>query len=93
MGKLKLAGTAASGVELFLYFDEQPFARVMVDGDGRWGVEGELRLDDKPHTFRAEQYDPASRMLTGRAMVSIGRTPQAAPAPAPGTAKPEGATP
>jgi hypothetical protein len=72
-GKLKLAGTALSGSDLYLYFDEQPFAKVVPDSEGKWAVEGELKLDDGRHTFRAEQYDEATRILAGRAMVAIER--------------------
>lgn len=72
-GKLKLAGTAVPGTQVYLYFDEEPYARVAVDGEGKWSVEGDLALDDAPHTFRAEQYDATTKLLLGRAMVSIGR--------------------
>jgi hypothetical protein len=81
-GKLKLAGTAIPGTPLYLFFDEQPFAKVVADGEGKWGVEGELELDDSPHTFRAEQYDQKTKLLAGRAMISIGRAPKGATPPA-----------
>jgi hypothetical protein len=83
-GKLNLAGTAIPGTPLYLFFDEQPFARVVADGEGKWGVEGDLELDDAPHTFRAEQYDEKTKMLAGRAMISIGRAKGTPPAQAPG---------
>jgi hypothetical protein len=95
-GKLKLAGTALSGTAVYLYFDEQPFAKVDADSEGKWAAEGEMKLDDGRHTFRAEQYDEATRMLAGRAMVAIERAKpgtgeaaksQAAPAE-PSTPKP-----
>lgn len=81
-GKLTLAGTALPGTPLYLYFDEEPFAKVMADGEGKWSIEGDLELDDSPHTFRAEQYDEKTKLLTGRAMVSIGRAPKNATPPA-----------
>jgi hypothetical protein len=81
-GKLKLAGTAIPGTPLYLFFDEQPFAKVVADGEGKWGVEGDLQLDDAPHTFRAEQYDEKTKLLAGRAMISIGRAPKGATPPA-----------
>lgn len=73
-GKLKIGGTAPPGNDLYLFMDDQPFAKVVPDGEGKWSVEGEMRLDEGRHTFRAEQYDPATQMLAGRAMVSIERT-------------------
>jgi hypothetical protein len=81
-GKLKLAGTALPGTPLYLYFDDAPFAKVVADSEGNWSVEGELELDDTPHSFRAEQYDEKTKLLMGRAMVSIGRAPKGATPPA-----------
>ena len=78
-GKLKLAGTALPGTPLYLFFDDAPFAKVVADAEGKWGVEGDLELDDAPHTFRAEQYDENTKLLAGRAMISIGRAPKGAP--------------
>jgi len=98
-GKLKLAGTALSGTAVYLYFDDQPFAKVDADAEGKWAAEGEMKLDDGRHTFRAEQYDENTRLLAGRAMVAIERAKpgtgeaakgQAAPAE-PST--PQGTTP
>jgi len=98
-GKLKLAGTAPSGSDLYLYFDDQPFAKVVPDSEGKWAVEGEMKLDDGRHTFRAEQYDENTRLLAGRAMVAIERAKpgtgeaakgQAAPAE---PSMPQGTTP
>ena len=88
-GKLKLAGTALPGTPLYLFFDDSPFAKVVADGEGKWGVEGDLELDDAPHTFRAEQYDEKTKLLAGRAMISIGRAPKDAP----GAQTPESKTP
>lgn len=73
VGKLKLAGTALTGTAVYLYYDEQPFAKVDADSEGKWSMEGELKLDDGRHTFRAEQYDETTRILAGRAMVAIER--------------------
>jgi hypothetical protein len=87
-GKLKLAGTALPGTPLYLFFDDAPFAKVVADSEGKWGVEGELELDDAPHTFRAEQYDEETKLLAGRAMISIGRAKAA-----PGAQTPESNTP
>jgi hypothetical protein len=78
-GKLKLAGTALPGTPVYLFFDDSPFAKVVADAEGKWGVEGDLELDDAPHTFRAEQYDEKTKLLAGRAMISIGRAPKGAP--------------
>jgi hypothetical protein len=74
-GKLKLAGIALPGTELFIYFDDQPLATVVPDDGGNWSVESEMKLDDKRHTIRAEQYDPTTRILAARAMVSIAKQP------------------
>jgi hypothetical protein len=75
-GKLKLAGIALPGNELFLYFDNQPFATVVPDDSGNWSVEGELKLEDGRHSLRAEQFDPETRMVAARAMISIERSKQ-----------------
>jgi hypothetical protein len=75
-GKLKLAGIALPNNELFLYFDDQPIATVVPDDSGNWSVESELKLNDGRHTLRAEQFDPQTRMLAARAMVSIERSKQ-----------------
>src|SRR5680860_53873 len=81
-GKLTLAGIALPGNDLYLFFDDQLFAKVVPDDSGKWSVEGELILDEGRHSLRAEQYDPATQMLAGRATISIGRAApeQAAPA-------------
>lgn len=93
-GKLKLAGTALTGTAVYLYFDEQPFAKVDADSEGKWSVEGELKLDDGRHTFRAEQYDETTRILAGRAMVAIERAKPSPEDAAKGQAAPaEPATP
>lgn len=75
-GKLTLAGIALPGNELYLFLDDEPFAKVLPDDGGKWSIESEMKLDDGRHTFRADQYDPASEMLAARAMVSIERRKQ-----------------
>jgi hypothetical protein len=75
-GKLTLAGIALPGNELYLFLDDEPFAKVLPDDGGKWSVESETKLDEGRHTFRADQYDPASEMLAARAMVSIERRKQ-----------------
>jgi hypothetical protein len=72
-GTLKLAGTAVPGTPLYLYFDNEPLAKVEADSAGNWSLEHELKLDDAQHTLRAEQYDPITLMLAGRAMITIAR--------------------
>ena len=57
-GKLKLAGIALPNNELFLYFDDQPFATVVPDDSGNCSVEGELKLDDGRHSLRANNTIP-----------------------------------
>jgi hypothetical protein len=75
-GKLKVAGIALPNNELFLFFDDQPVATVVPDDSGNWSVESELKLNDGRHTLRAEQFDPETRMLAARAMISIERSKQ-----------------
>lgn len=75
-GKLTLAGIALPGNELFIYLDDQPLATVVPDEGGTWSVESETKLEDGRHTIRAEQFDPNTRMLAARAMVSIERAKQ-----------------
>ena len=72
-GKIKLAGTAGPGTALYIFFDDNPFAKIIVDDQGKWSLENELKLETGNHTFRAEQYDETTRMLSGRAMVTIAR--------------------
>lgn len=75
-GKISVAGIALPNNELFLYFDDQPLARVVTDDGGKWSVESDLKMDDGRHTLRAEQYDPVTHMLAARAMISIQRAEQ-----------------
>lgn len=72
-GKLSVAGIALPGNELYLYFDDEPLAKVMPNEGGQWSLESDVKLDEGRHTLRAEQYDPVTRMLAARAMVTIGR--------------------
>ena len=74
-GKLRLAGIALPENELFIYFDDQPLATVVPDAAGKWSVESEMKLDDGRHTIRAEQFDPTTRMLAARAVVTIAKQP------------------
>lgn len=76
-GKLTVAGTATPGSDLYLYFDDVPLAKIIPNGEGEWSLEQELELNGGRHTLRAEQYDPATRLLAGRAMITIERAPDA----------------
>ena len=87
-GKLTLAGVAIPGSELLLFLDDEPFARVMPDGGGKWSYEGAMTLGDGRHTLRADQYDQASEMLAARAMVTIQRGKPGAGGAAPGAPAP-----
>jgi hypothetical protein len=89
-GTLKLAGTAATGTPLYLYFDNEPLAKVDADDQGNWSLERKMDLGTGQHILRAEQYDPTTRMLSGRAMITIGRAPSA---PDNAGEAPEGTTP
>lgn len=75
-GKLTIEGVALPGNDLYLFFDDQPLAKVRPDNGGQWSVERDLKLDDGRHTLRAEQYDPTTRMLAARAMITIERAKQ-----------------
>jgi len=75
-GKLTIAGVALPGSDLYLFFDDQPLARVVPDDGGKWSVEKDFKLEDGRHTLRAEQYDPVTQMLAARAMISIERAKQ-----------------
>jgi hypothetical protein len=77
-GKLTIAGIALPGNELYLYFDDQPLAKVTPDDAGQWSIASDLQLGDGRHTLRAEQYDPTTRMLAARAVISIERAKQPA---------------
>src|SRR5262245_9546682 len=90
-GKLTLGGIAIPGSELFLFLDEQPIARVMPDGGGKWSYEAAMTLGDGRHTVRADQYDQATQMLAARAIVTIARAKPEGGATAPGGAPAESA--
>jgi hypothetical protein len=75
-GKVTIAGIALPNNELFLYFDDQPLARVVPDDGGKWRVESDLKMANGQHTLRAEQFDPVTQMLAARAMISIQRSEQ-----------------
>ena len=91
-GKMKLAGTADAGTTVYIYFDDQPLTNLVADGQGKWSFEGDMKLEAGEHTLRAEQYDEASGMLSGRASVTLARVPPAGAAPD-GTAPAEPSTP
>jgi hypothetical protein len=74
-GTVKLAGTAPAGTVLYIFFDENPFAKLAVDDQGKWSVERDVKLETGNHTIRADQYDETTRMLSGRAMVTMARVP------------------
>jgi hypothetical protein len=74
-GKLTLAGTAPAETALYIFFDDNPLAKIAVDDQGKWSLEGEIKLETGNHTLRAEQYDGTTGMLSGRAMVTIARVP------------------
>ncbi len=59
----------------------QPLVKVLADKDGNWSAEKELKLDDARHMVRAEQYDATTRMVSGRAMVTLARAPSDAATP------------
>jgi hypothetical protein len=72
-GKLTIAGIALPGNELYLFLDNEPLAKVVPDDGGKWSIESGMKLADGRHTLRADQYDPTTKMLAARAMVSIER--------------------
>jgi hypothetical protein len=82
-GKLTIAGVALPGKELYLFLDDEPLAKAVPDGGGKWSIESAMKLDEGRHTIRADQYDAATDMLAARAMVSIERAkPGSGAAPA-----------
>ncbi len=90
-GKLTLAGTAPPETPVYIYFDDQPFVKVMADKDGNWSTEKEVgKLDQERHMLRAEQYDMTTRMVSGRAMVTLARAPEDAATPQAGQGEPSG---
>ena len=87
-GKLTIAGVALPGSEVYLFLDDEPFATVMPDDGGKWGIESGMKLENGRHTLRADQYDQATDMLAARAIVTIqrskpgaGEAPSESPAP------------
>jgi hypothetical protein len=88
IGKLTLAGTAPPETPIYIFFDDQPLVKAMTDKDGNWSAEKDVeKLDENRHMLRAEQYDMTTRMVSGRAMVTLGRAPSDAgttPPSAPG---------
>jgi hypothetical protein len=89
-GKLKLAGSAPPETPVYIYFDDSPFVKVLADKDGIWSTEQAVKLDDARHMLRAEQYDATTRMVSGRATVTLERDPTAK-APVPPTESPPAA--
>jgi len=93
-GKLTLAGTAEPETPVYIYFDDQPLVKVTTDKDGNWSAEKEVgKLDQDRHMIRAEQYDMTTRMVSGRAMVTFGRAPADAGAPAENGSQPPATSP
>jgi hypothetical protein len=91
-GTLKLAGKAVPGTPLYLFFDDAPLAKLDADDAGNWSLERELDLGGGRHVLRAEQYDPTTRMLAGRATVTIERAPEGSAGEAPAKTPAPGAT-
>ena len=50
-----------------------------------WSVESDMKIDNARHMLHTEQYDATTRMVSGRAMVTLERAPadaaKAEPAP------------
>jgi hypothetical protein len=84
-GHLKLAGSGPPDSPVYVYFDDAPFVKVQTDKDGVWSVDKDVKIDEARHMLRAEQYDASTRMVSGRAMVTLERAPANA-AQAPGAA-------
>jgi hypothetical protein len=91
-GKLKLAGIALPGKELYLFLDDQPITHTVPDDSGNWSVESDAKLGDGRHTVRADQYDTDTNMLAARAMVTFEQAKQPPQDGAPAE-PPKGATP
>ncbi len=90
-GKLTLAGTAPPETPVYIYFDDQPLVKVTADKDGNWSAEKEVgKLDQDRHMLRAEQYDMTTRMVSGRAMVTLARAPADAAPPQAGQGESSG---
>jgi hypothetical protein len=57
-GKVTLAGTAPAGTVLYIFFDDNPFAKLAVDDQGKWSVEKQVKLENGNHTIRADVVRP-----------------------------------
>ena len=58
-----------------------------------WSVDKDVKLDEARHMLRAEQYDATTRMVSGRAMVTLERAPANAGTPAPDNPAPPATSP
>ena len=56
-GWMKLAGQRIPGRPSISFFDDNPFSKLIADADGKWSIEGDMKLEPGNHTFRAEQYE------------------------------------
>ena len=53
---MTLAGTAPAGTVLYLFFDDNPFAKLDVDDQGKWSVEKEVKLENGDHAIQREPF-------------------------------------
>lgn len=85
-GKITMSGEGDVNEHVFFFFDNAPLAEVTIGPDGTWTIDIDKKLPSGEHTIRADTYDEATHMASGRASVTLGREPEtAAGTPAPGT--------
>ncbi len=73
-GEITIAGRAAPGAELNVYFDNQLAGRVKADEQGRWKFVPGAALGEGPHQFRVDSIDQTGKVIA-RAETPIARSP------------------
>jgi hypothetical protein len=68
-GKLTLAGHGNPGAKLLVYFDDAPFAQVLIGSDGAWKAEAETKLARGRHVFRADLLDDQGNVVGNASIV------------------------
>lgn len=77
-GTISLSGDGDANERVFFFFDDAPLAEVTIGADGTWSIDIDKKLPSGEHTLRADTYDEATHMASGRASVTLGREPEAA---------------
>lgn len=73
-GKLTLTGKGDAGVQIQIFFDNEPLGEAAIGEDGTWKFESDKKMGPGQHTFRADRIDGG--IVIGRASITVARMDQ-----------------